>query len=258
MFKHKTEIQPDNKSNELKQIIDFEEEKKSYLTLPIYASIKKKVLGKKTDSTKEEVIELLKGVELFQGLTRREFKKIYALCHIREYKKNEYLFNEGNPSSALFIVKAGKVSIQKTIMEEKKAEHLNVKKHSSKSINSFKIQVYAEAVEGDLFGEMSLVEDNAVRTTDAICVEPATLLVLFRHDIFNFFDKEQGLGNKILRNFIRLQGYKLKENSRELLTAKLNNEKLTCYINNLQQNPSSKIKTAEEVLSQDLMSGKGG
>ena len=53
MFKHKTEIQPENKSNELKLIIDFEEEKKSYLTLPIYASIKKKVLGKKADSTKE-------------------------------------------------------------------------------------------------------------------------------------------------------------------------------------------------------------
>ena len=29
MFKHKTEIQPENKSNELKSIIDFEEEKKS-------------------------------------------------------------------------------------------------------------------------------------------------------------------------------------------------------------------------------------
>ncbi|MBQ2125256.1 MAG: cyclic nucleotide-binding domain-containing protein [Spirochaetales bacterium] len=257
MFKHKTEIQPENKSNELKSIIDFEEEKKSYLTLPIYASIKKKVLGKKADSTKEEVIELLKNLELFNGLTRREFKKIYALCHIREYKKNEYLFNEGNPSSALFIVKTGKVSIQKTIVEEKKAEHLNLKKHNSKLVNNYNTQVYAEAIEGDLFGEMSLVEDNAVRTTDAICVEPATLLVLFRHDIFNFFDKEQGLGNKILKNFIRLQGYKLKENSRELLTAKLNNEKLACYINNLQQTSSSKIKTAEEVLL-DSMSGNGG
>ena len=257
MFKHKTEIQPENKSNELKSIIDFEEEKKSYLTLPIYASIKKKVLGKKADSTKEEVIELLKNLELFNGLTRREFKKIYALCHIREYKKNEYLFNEGNPSSALFIVKTGKISIQKTIVEEKKAEHLNLKKHNSKLVNNYNTQVYAEAIEGDLFGEMSLVEDNAVRTTDAICVEPATLLVLFRHDIFNFFDKEQGLGNKILKNFIRLQGYKLKENSRELLTAKLNNEKLACYINNLQQSSSSKIKTAEEVL-QDSMLGNGG
>ncbi len=257
MFKHKTEIQPENKSNELKSIIDFEEEKKSYLTLPIYASIKKKVLGKKADSTKEEVIELLKNLELFNGLTRREFKKIYALCHIREYKKNEYLFNEGNPSSALFIVKTGKVSIQKTIVEEKKAEHLNLKKHNSKLVNNYNTQVYAEAIEGDLFGEMSLVEDNAVRTTDAICVEPATLLVLFRHDIFNFFDKEQGLGNKILKNFIRLQGYKLKENSRELLVAKLNNEKLACYINNLQQSSSSKIKTAEEVL-QDSMLGNGG
>ena len=257
MFKHKTEIQPENKSNELKSIIDFEEEKKSYLTLPIYASIKQKVLGKKADSTKEEVIELLKNLELFNGLTRREFKKIYALCHIREYKKNEYLFNEGNPSSALFIVKTGKVSIQKTIVEEKKAEHLNLKKHNSKLVNNYNTQVYAEAIEGDLFGEMSLVEDNAVRTTDAICVEPATLLVLFRHDIFNFFDKEQGLGNKILKNFIRLQGYKLKENSRELLVAKLNNEKLACYINNLQQSSSSKIKTAEEVL-QDSMLGNGG
>ncbi|MBQ2125162.1 MAG: hypothetical protein II196_05140, partial [Spirochaetales bacterium] len=78
-----------------------------------------------------------------------------------------------------------------------------------------------------------------------------------RHDIFNFFDKEQGLGNKILKNFIRLQGYKLKENSRELLVAKLNNEKLACYINNLQQSSSSKIKTAEEVL-QDSMLGNGG
>ena len=257
MFKHRTENQSENKSNESKQVIDFEEEKKSYLALPIYASIKKKVLGKKANSTKEEVIELLKNLELFNGLTRREFKKIYALCHIREYKKNEYLFNEGNPSSALFIVKTGKISIQKTIVEEKKSEHLNIKKHNSKSENNYNTQVYAEATEGDLFGEMSLVEDNAVRATDAICVEPATLLVLFRHDIFNFFDKEQGLGNKILKNFIRLQGYKLKENSRELLVAKLNNEKLACYINNLQQSSSSKIKTAEEVL-QDSMLGNGG
>lgn len=252
MFKRRTEIQ--NENNIINESsADMDDEKRAYLGLPMYKSVKKYIYNHtgKRDSVKEEIMKLLKTIELFSGLTEREFKKIFSLCHVREYKKNEYLFHEGNPSSGLFIVKSGKISIQKSNSVEKKSEHFNIKRHDSKSFQDY-IQVYAEAVEGDLFGEMSITDDEVIRTTDAVCTEPATLLVLFRHDLFDFFDKEQKLGIKILKNFIYMQGLKLKETNQELLNAKIQNEKLANYINNLQP----KTKSADEIISQDFMHGQ--
>lgn len=252
MFKRRNDIQ-----NEINTVNDFaaetNDEKKTYLGLPMFESVKKYIYNHtgKRDSVKDEIMKLLKTIELFSGLTEREFKKVFSLCHVREYKKNEYLFHEGNPSSGMFIVKCGKISIQKSNPVEKKSEHFNLKRHDSKSFENY-TQVYAEAVEGDLFGEMSLVDEEVFRTTDAVCIEPATLLVLFRHDLFDFFDKEPKLGSKILKNFIYMQGQKLKETTQELLDAKIQNEKLTNYINNLQP----KTKSVDEIISQDFIPGQ--
>lgn len=247
MFKRRIELQNENNA-ENESAEEQCNEKKMYLTLPMYESVRKYLYNRagKHDSVKEEIMKLLKTIELFNGLTQREFKKLFLLCNIREYNKNEYLFHEGNPSSGLFIVKSGKISIQKNNSVEKKSDHFNLKRHDSKAFENY-IQVYAEAVEGDLFGEMSLADNEAVRTTDAVCTEPATLLILFRHDLFDFFDKEPKLGNKILKNFIYIQGQKLKETTQELLDSKIQNEKLANYINNLQP----KVRSAEEVISQD-------
>ena len=242
MLKGRTKTQNIDNMEERSFSTDEESKEKIYLRLPMY--IIKKVY--KRDPVKEENLKFLKTIELFKGLTDREFKKILQLCNVRDFKKNEYLFHEGNPSSALFIVKTGKISIQKSNSDKKKSEHF--KWHDSKSFENY-TQVYAQAVEGDVFGEVSIADDDPIRVTDAVCIEPATLLVLFRHDLFEFFDKEQKIGFKVLKNFVYMQDLKLKETNQELLTAKIQNEKLESYINNLQP----KTKSAEEIMAQDII-----
>ncbi len=51
------------------------------------------------------------AVELFQGISETEARKVERLCAERQYRKGSTIFSKGDPASALYIVKDGKVRI---------------------------------------------------------------------------------------------------------------------------------------------------
>ena len=242
MFKRKKEKLPESKKTDIENN-GFENEEKFFVKLPLYESVKKNI--DKRDPIKEEVVKLLKSIDLFIGLKDRELKKLYTIFHFREYKKNEYVFHEGNPCGGVFIVRSGEVSIQKTETLVDKSDRAKMKRYT---------EIYAKMTEGGMFGEMSFMDEDAHRTTDAVCTEPAEVIVLFVKNLLSFFKKEPVICQKIFRNIISIQGQKLKNTNHELLETKLQNKKLTDYINSLSKDSSSNIKSAEEIISQEFIS----
>ena len=54
------------------------------------------------------------AVELFQGISETEALRVERLCAERQYRKGATIFSKGDPGSALYIVKDGKVRILST------------------------------------------------------------------------------------------------------------------------------------------------
>ena len=84
------------------------------------------------------------------GFLIHRYHDLAALCKLGQYKKNEVIFQEGDPGDAFYVVMYGQVSIQATKNE--------------KTIEIAKMNP------GQYFGEVALVRDTP-RTATVVCTE---------------------------------------------------------------------------------------
>lgn len=80
----------------------------------------------------------------------------------RIYQANEYLFYEGEPAEAAFIIESGKVAIRTQLAGEEKT--------------------LSELGPGDILGEMAVI-DNLTRTASAVCMETCQVKVIHRNQL---------------------------------------------------------------------------
>lgn len=177
----------------------------------------KKLVGKLFNKTKEDSP---KQLTLFHGLTEDEFKKVANLFYYRKYTAGEYLFREGNPGSALFYIKSGQVLIQKTVQDIPNSEKHDI--------------IIATLNEGNMFGEMSLMDDSP-RSTDALCSQDSEVLMLFRSEIQSLFDKIPLIGYKIMSNLSWILSGRLKGTNNDLVKLKNENKELRSEIFSFRQ-----------------------
>ncbi len=113
-----------------------------------------------------QTAQLIGTVPLFKLLSgdeRADLEKVFAR---REVAAGDTVFSVGEPGDSLYIVGSGSVE-------------LFVKDNTGSKI------VLTVCEPGEVFGELSLF-DGGARTATAVCVEPATLLVLDRDDLLSF------------------------------------------------------------------------
>jgi CRP-like cAMP-binding protein len=130
----------------------------------------------------------LRALVLFADLSVRELKIVQSLLHEREYLAGEVIFDEGEDGCALYIVRSGRIVICR-------------QGHPEAPI--------AEHGAGSFFGELALLE-NVPRSAQARALEPSRLAVLFGSDFLSLLDSEAKLANKILLQFSRHLGRRLR------------------------------------------------
>ncbi len=110
--------------------------------------------------------EFLKGVSLFQSLSRSDTECLAASLKRRSLKKGEALFRKGDEGTSLYIVKSGsvKVVLPSDMGDEVAAAILS---------------------KGDFFGEMAFL-DGMSRSADVVALEPSELLALNQKDFLAF------------------------------------------------------------------------
>ena len=106
-------------------------------------------------------LELLAGTPMFEGLTPAELEPLRPALRTRRYARDDYLFREGDPGSHLYLVVEGQVKIAR--VAEGGAEI-----------------VFAIAGPGEVFGELSLFEEEGERSADAQALEASECVVVAR------------------------------------------------------------------------------
>lgn len=101
---------------------------------------------------------------IFKGLTGEELDRVVEIMGIREYKRNEVIFLEGDPGDCFYLVLSGEIRIFKLSSDGRE-------------------KTLALIGAGDFFGEMALIEAKA-RSASAGTLTKARLAVLHR-DHFN-------------------------------------------------------------------------
>jgi CRP/FNR family transcriptional regulator, cyclic AMP receptor protein len=140
-------------------------------------------------SKKASILEVLSNSPICKDLSRTNLIKISKLVHLRQYSKNEIIFNENESGQCMYIIKSGIVEISKII--------------TSKKI------VLTKLDDGSIFGEISLVEDTP-RDATAKSIGKTEVLTFFRSDLLKLIDKDPRLSSFILFRLSMILGKRLR------------------------------------------------
>ena len=116
---------------------------------------------------------------LFASLDAKEKSNIRRLFRRPEYLKNEFLFNEGEPANAVFIVTKGRIKLIKTSEDGKEV-------------------VLGYLTANQLFGEEVLF-DESIRTFAAVAVEDTRLCACYKSDFESLLTQNSQLSLKVIK-----------------------------------------------------------
>lgn len=131
----------------------------------------------------DRVLAAVRSLPAFRGVRPEDQRRVAALSTLREYRRGEYLWREGDSAEALTILVKGRVKIVR--------------------------QSEGGDVIIELFGEGEPVGALAVYNympypASAICLEPVTLLSLPRRDYFELLDRHPEFARALIREMTKL------------------------------------------------------
>ena len=114
-------------------------------------------------------VEIVMSSALFAGMDQSDLKGLVPEFRRSTFSAGAHIFHEGDPGSQLYVILTGEVKVSRA--GPRGAE-----------------VVFAVLLPGDLFGELALLEEGALRTADAVAVEPTECLTLDRQALVAFMD----------------------------------------------------------------------
>jgi CRP/FNR family transcriptional regulator, cyclic AMP receptor protein len=130
------------------------------------------------ESAMTNLVDVLKGNNLFKELTADELERICKLIFLRAYAEGRTLFFEGTPGEVMYLIHAGRVSIVKTGKDKQEI-------------------TLATLEPGSFFGEMSIL-DAQPRSASARIVKDAELVVITKKAFDQMLETDPGITSKIL------------------------------------------------------------
>jgi CRP-like cAMP-binding protein len=133
----------------------------------------------------EETLAYFLGtVPIFSKLKKRELNFLESIVHVRNYKADEIVFEEGDIGSGMYSIRSGQVRIYTRDDQGRENE-----------------QAVLEA--GDFFGEVALTASRP-RIASARTTESTVLIGLFRSDMLEAIRKHPAVSAKILLGLTRV------------------------------------------------------
>jgi tetratricopeptide (TPR) repeat protein len=141
--------------------------------------------------------DFLQKIPLFVDMPLPEMKAFYNISEERTFQDGERLIEQGRPGMALYVIRSGKVSVQR--------------------VEGDKVTEVAVLGEGDHVGEMSLVDESP---TSARVVAKGTVVVfeVSRDHFLRFLQANDKFAVRVLRVFVRTLCDRLRETTSKLAT----------------------------------------
>ena len=152
------------------------------------------IFRKKLDE--ESLAFFLKHLPIFSELSPRALQILEGIVHVRSYKANETIFEEGDPGSGMYMIRSGTVKI--FAGDQNKAEN-----------------ELASLAAGDFFGETTLTAP-APRSASARTIEATELVGLFRADILELVERHPAVSSSIFLGLTRIVSERLQAASLEI------------------------------------------
>jgi len=144
----------------------------------------------------KEEIKFLKNVAIFNSFTTGELKIILESLKLKEIKKNEKLFNEGDEGNELFIVKTGSI-----------ISSIKTSTGAQREIANFR--------SGDFFGEMSIFE-NAARSATCFSKEDSIVYSFHKTDFFKLLESRPDFAIRIIYKMLNITTQRLRNTGKFL------------------------------------------
>ncbi len=143
------------------------------------------------------VIEYLRRVEVFGGLSDEELLQVATVCKPRRVGAGQVVFEEGADGDELMIILDGCVRVS-----------LNTRLPQGTVAASTINMLYS----GQSFGEMVLL-GGATRSATVTCVDPCKLLVIRERDFAAVCERNPRIGYRVMRNMASDLAYKLRSSN---------------------------------------------
>lgn len=140
----------------------------------------------------DEAIKKFKKIQMFKGLTANQIMKILNISSIKKIKEQENIYSIGEKSDSMFIILKGKISIMFN--------------------NGLELLSIAPA---GTVGEMGLFTGEK-RSASVLTVTECTVLFLSQKELFELFNADSTLANKVLLNVIRDMSRKMRKDNSQL------------------------------------------
>ena len=148
------------------------------------------------DSKDYDKVRLLKRIPFFENLRRPALEEVAQIMFERDYQEGEFIFEQGQPGAALFIIQSGTVSVEIT--------------HPNGTVDNI-TQLGRHA----FLGELALL-DESPRSASAVAHVPTKVLSLFRSDLDQLLKEHPTIAAEIYRSLAAIVGTRLKSTN-ELL-----------------------------------------
>jgi CRP/FNR family transcriptional regulator len=131
----------------------------------------------------DRVLAAVRSVPMFRGLSEPDQRRVAALASVRELRRGDSLWHEGDPAEALTVILRGRVKI--------------VRHAESGDVI---LEIFGE---GEPVGAIA-VYNYIPYPASAICLEPVSVLVLPRRDYFDLLDRNPEFARALIRELTRL------------------------------------------------------
>ncbi|MDF1501130.1 MAG: cyclic nucleotide-binding domain-containing protein [Anaerolineales bacterium] len=136
---------------------------------------------------------ILKHVELFEGLTADELDMLAEVCVERIYPTDEIITQQGEVGEELFVVYEGFVEVVRAGLVPENAPRTIV-----------------HLGEGQIFGEMALVDRGPRSATVKAASDQTRILVIKRDDFDRICETNHHIGYVVMRNIAADLSFKLR------------------------------------------------
>ena len=163
----------------------------------------------------EDYIRILKGTKLFAGIAEDEISLMLSCldAHMREYRKGEYVFRQGEHISTIMMLVDGELHIQ----QDDYWGNRSIISHISA---------------GDMFGEAYIAPESGALLNDVVAVEDSTVIFLDAKKIMTVCSSACRFHSIVVQNLF----FAISEKNRKLvmklghMSKRTTREKLISYL----------------------------
>lgn len=166
-------------------------------------------------------LDMLRKQDLFRNLNEDELGKIAVLVEDIMLLTDDPVFEEGEDTAGIYMVRSGKVEITKSLPLDRRAKLMvavrNIQNccEIQKTSGGWK-QVFGRPEAGQFFGELSIIEGRKVHGADAHAAEATELYLLRAEHYRELEEKEPVISSKILKSIASAASQRIRDLDRQL------------------------------------------